>query len=401
MLFIAVLSSLVIAAASSILVYQHQYLIDNEQDRLRIRMALIGEIATEALLRSDYDAVQSLIQHWVKLHPHIHEIQAILPNGFVLAQARKGQPAEQPVHVTQPVYSGDKLLLTLNSTSNYSVFAAHFTAIVIKVTSLALVFIILLGWLLWTTLKRTALLPLQEQILSGEEKEQALLQRTAELEAYSYSVSHDLRAPLRSIDGFSRILLEDHSAQLNSIGQSHLLRVIANVTRMGELIDDMMALSRVSRHALVIIDVDLSLLAQQIMTELQEQSPPRQASIKISPGLQARGDAQLLRILLTNLLGNAWKYSANKPSTHIEFRCSQEPDEAPGFCICDQGDGFDMQYVNNLFQPFQRLHTGGEFPGNGIGLATAARIIQRHKGQISATAQPGVGATFCFNLNAD
>jgi signal transduction histidine kinase len=405
LIFIAVLSAVVIAAAAAVLLLQRQYLLSNEQEELRVEMILIGELATDALLRSDYATVEGLLQRWIDRHTHITEIRAVMPNGFVLAEVHKLRSIEHPFSISQPVSFNGRTLLTLHATHDVSAIDSGFASIIINITSLSVLFILLLGWLLWVTLKRTALAPLEAQILSRNEKENELLQRTAELEGalkeletFSYSVSHDLRAPLRAIDGFSRVVLEDHGELLNDEGRGYLQRVVAAAHRMGELIDDLLALSKVSRRELNITEVNLSALANDIVTELQDQSPQRQVKIEIAPDLTAKGDAQFLRVVLDNLLGNAWKYTGKKPAAHIEFACTKQGNNPPLFCVRDNGAGFDMQYADKLFQPFQRLHAPEEFPGSGIGLATVARIIARHGGRIWAEGQTGLGTIVCFTL---
>jgi PAS domain S-box-containing protein len=218
-----------------------------------------------------------------------------------------------------------------------------------------------------------------------------------ELEAFAYSVSHDLRAPLRGIDGFSQLLLEQYEDHLDGKGKDYLRRVRAGAQRMGHLIDAMLDLSRVSRAGLSVRSLNMSHMARDIMRELSDASPQRLRTIIIADNLEARGDPRLLRVVLENLLGNAWKYTGKKEHTHIEFGRMETPD-GPGFFIRDNGAGFDMQYVGKLFGAFQRLHTTAEFPGTGVGLATVQRIISKHGGSVWATGVPGSGATFSFTL---
>lgn len=218
-----------------------------------------------------------------------------------------------------------------------------------------------------------------------------------ELEAFSYSVSHDLRAPLRSIDGFSQALLEDYQDKLDAVGRSHLQRVRAASQRMAILIDDMLGLSRVTRAPMQRETVDLSALAQSVVDELRQAHPQHDAEVTITPALTTAGDARLLRILLANLLANAWKFTGKTGTARIEFGAVQQ-DGALVFYVRDNGVGFDMQYAHKLFGAFQRLHALDEFPGTGIGLATVQRIVHRHGGSVRAEGQPGVGATFYFTL---
>jgi PAS domain S-box-containing protein len=218
-----------------------------------------------------------------------------------------------------------------------------------------------------------------------------------ELEAFSYSVSHDLRAPLRSIDGFSLALVEDYGAQLSGHAQDYLQRVRQAAQRMATLIDDLLNLSRVTRSELRLDQVDLSALARSVAAELQQAEPDRPATFVIAPELTARGDQRLLGIVLTNLLGNAWKFTGQREQPRIEFGASG-PDSEREFFVRDNGAGFDMAYVQRLFGAFQRLHEQNQFPGSGIGLATVQRIIHRHGGTIWAEGQLNQGATFYFTL---
>ncbi|MCE8425177.1 MAG: PAS domain S-box protein [Candidatus Methanoperedens sp.] len=218
-----------------------------------------------------------------------------------------------------------------------------------------------------------------------------------ELEAFSYSVSHDLRAPLRSIDGFSQALLEDYGGVLDAQAKDYLTRVRSASQRMSQLIDDMLVLSRVTRREMKRSAVDLSALANMIAAELLKAQPQRRVEFNISPGLVVNGDAELLRAMLENLLGNAWKFTSTRQSATIEFGV-KDIDGKPSYFVHDNGVGFDMAYASKLFQAFQRLHLQTDFPGTGIGLATVKRIINRHGGRIWAESEAGKGATFYFNL---
>ena len=236
------------------------------------------------------------------------------------------------------------------------------------------------------------------------ELEQRVRERTAqleaankELEAFSYSVSHDLRAPLRSIDGFSRILLEDYAAKLDEEGQDSLRRVRAASQRMGDLIDDMLKLSRVTRNEMQPGTVDLSALAHTIMAELEQEEPARRVEWVIADGLAVQGDAALLRVAMQNLLGNAWKFTSKQPQARIEVGATQR-DRVRTHFVRDNGAGFDMAYAGKLFGAFQRQHNAAEFPGTGIGLATVQRVLHRHGGRIWAESAVGQGATFFFTL---
>ena len=218
-----------------------------------------------------------------------------------------------------------------------------------------------------------------------------------ELEAFAYSVSHDLRAPLRTIDGFSHALLDDYDDKLDVQGKDYLRRVRAATQMMAQLIDDMLKLSRVTRTEMNIEKVNLTQIARSVIDELQKSQPERLINIKIADGLEDTADSRLMRVALENLLGNAWKFTGKQAEAVIEFGATKEGGRKVYF-IRDNGAGFDMAYVDKLFAPFQRLHTMEEYPGTGIGLATVQRVIHRHGGRVWAEGQVGKGATFYFSL---
>jgi PAS domain S-box-containing protein len=218
-----------------------------------------------------------------------------------------------------------------------------------------------------------------------------------ELEAFSYSVSHDLRAPLRHINAWASIIEEDYHDLLNDGVRNYLEQIKSEALYMGELIDDLLKLSRVTSSEMQLVEVDLSALAQSIIGKLQNEAPDRKVDVTIQPGLMAMGDAHLLVIVLTNLLDNAWKYTSKRETARIEFGI-EPTSEGRAYFVRDNGAGFDMTYANKLFGAFQRMHSISEFPGTGIGLATVQRIIRRHLGKVWADAQVNVGATFYFTL---
>jgi light-regulated signal transduction histidine kinase (bacteriophytochrome) len=225
-----------------------------------------------------------------------------------------------------------------------------------------------------------------------------LRHKNDELEAFSYSVSHDLRAPLRSIDGFSQALLEDYSDQLDERGQDYLRRVRSAAQRMGELIDDLLELSRVGRAELTRARVNLADVARLVVTELRNREPDRQVETQIESELWAEADRRLMTVALENLLGNAWKFTARSATARIQVASERREGETV-YVVRDNGTGFDMNHGDKLFRPFQRLHGAADYPGTGIGLATVHRILDRHGGRIWADSRPGDGATFYFTLS--
>jgi len=233
-----------------------------------------------------------------------------------------------------------------------------------------------------------------------EARTQDLAAANKELEAFSYSVSHDLRAPLRAIDGFSKALLTSYAGQLDEKGQHYLQRVRAGTQRMGQLIDDLLGLARVSRRELIRRSIDVSEIAQKVANELHSRHPGREVKVDVAPGLRAEGDPQLLAIVLENLMGNAWKFTSKREDARISVEGRRDGGRATVFSIRDNGAGFDMQYADKLFGAFQRLHSDSDFEGTGIGLATVQRIVVRHGGRIWAEGEPGKGAVFNFTLES-
>jgi len=238
----------------------------------------------------------------------------------------------------------------------------------------------------------------------NDELELRVRERTAELEAstreldaFAYSVSHDLRAPLRSVEGFSQILIEDFGEVLAEEARMYLGRIQANVARMAQMIDDLLNLSLATRTELRRERTDVTALACQVAAELQGRDADRNTEIVIAADLVAQGDGHLIGLVLQNLLGNAWKFTAHEPDSVIRV-WQERRDGVDVLAVQDNGAGFDMRYAHKLFEPFQRLHPASEFEGTGIGLAIVHRIVTRHGGQICAEGTPGGGATFRFSL---
>ena len=254
-------------------------------------------------------------------------------------------------------------------------------------------------------LERSTLAQAEARILSlNEELENRVMERTARLEAanrelaeLSYAISHDLRAPLRAIDGFSLVVLDDYGDRLDEEGRRCLGRVRNGAQRMGQLLSDLLRLSHTTRGTLDPQPLDLSAEAQSVLADLVRQDPQRKVDAAVTPGLKAVGDRQLVKLVLENLLSNAWKYSAQTAQARIEFGITARDDQSV-FFVRDNGVGFDMAYASRLFGTFQQLHSGQEYTGTGIGLAIAQRIIHRHGGMIWADSAPGQGATFFFTL---
>jgi two-component system NtrC family sensor kinase len=225
-----------------------------------------------------------------------------------------------------------------------------------------------------------------------------LERKNQELEAFSYSVSHDLRAPLRSIGAYSQLLLEEYAGELDPEGQDFLRQISKSTRRMGEIIQDLLSLARVGRGELSRDRINLSSIARDVVEELRSKEPDRRVALHIENRLTAEADGRLVRVALENLLGNAWKFTAKVPDARIDVGAVQEKGGTT-FFIRDNGAGFDMSYAEKLFNPFVRLHTDSEFPGTGIGLATVKRVVDRHGGRIWAQSAVDQGSVFYFTLN--
>jgi signal transduction histidine kinase len=258
------------------------------------------------------------------------------------------------------------------------------------------------GVQLGRAVERDRAIALQRQ--HQDELERLVAERTAsltvanrELASFAYSVSHDLRAPLRAIHGFSQALEEDYAERLDAEGLAYLARVRGATERMGELIDGLLLLAQLTRDEFQNADVDLSALAAEVVAELRVGEPDRVVTVEIEDGIRAAGDKRMLRLVLQNLIGNAWKFTRRSENATIRFR-AEETDGRRVFRVSDNGAGFDMAYAAKLFGAFQRLHPNAQFEGTGIGLATVHRVVSRHGGEVWGEGTPGAGATFSFTL---
>jgi signal transduction histidine kinase len=309
-----------------------------------------------------------------------------LINQPVLALSRAATTAAEGKLVTQVPVSGPKEIARVAQEFNQMIAARHEKELEIKKLNAELE---------KRVHERTAELEKTNSELTTRSKE--LEAANKELEAFCYSVSHDLRAPVRTIGGFTKVLIEGYANQLDQSGKDYLDRTGRAVERMIELIDDLLELSRISRSKLVCTEVDLSALAAAVTSELKASAPQRPITINLQPGLVAHGDAGLLRVLMENLLSNSWKFTRKHDAPRIEFG-KEHSRGTTVFYVRDNGAGFDMKYANKLFGAFERLHSPGEYEGHGIGLATVQRIVHRHGGHAWGEGRPGQGAIFYFTL---
>jgi signal transduction histidine kinase len=347
---------------------------------------LDGKVVGFVSLRSDLQSLTDRIKGFAAITVAIFLLCVVT----VLLLSRGAQHV-----ITQPVVRLAETVRIVSRERNYSIRAAMTSGSEDELTVLVSAFNEMLAEI---QQRDTALLQAHDEL------EQKVLERTAqlatankELEAFSYSVSHDLRAPLRSIDGFSLALLEDCSDSLNSVGKQHLQRIRAAAQRMSTLIDELLNLARVARSEIRWGAVDLSTLSRSIAEELKTTEPGRDVRFLIADGAVVKGDSELLRVAMENMLNNAWKYTSAHSTARIEFGWSQQDGKTVYF-VRDDGAGFDPRYASRLFGAFQRLHSIQEFSGTGIGLATVQRIIHRHGGEIWAEGAVEKGATFYFIL---
>ncbi|WP_455210195.1 sensor histidine kinase [Kaarinaea lacus] len=401
--FSAVLVMFLILVDVFMIVEERNFLVKTEKRNAEEELDIMGKFLTEAMIRNDYVAVEQYIPQWAQARPDVVKIRVIAPNGFVIAQHRHEPASKYIYELNKPIVYFGKLVLTLEIQWDFVSIHDFLRKRTATLISLSIVAVIVLGMLLWQVLKKTAIVPLQREIEERKKIESKLEEHTRELaahadelESYSYSIAHDLRAPVRSITSFSQILLQDLQAKLEPEDRSALLRVISAGKYMAGLIDDILALSRITRDSMKVAPLNLTEMAEDSVTRLREDHPARKCNVEIEANLSAKGDPRLIQLLLDNLLGNAWKYTANKPNASIEFGITSDSHQT--FYVRDNGVGFDMQYADKLFQPFQRLHSREEFEGTGVGLATVQRIINRHGGKVWVESKLDQGTTFYFTL---
>ena len=402
--FSVILAIFLIIADSLVISQQSQSLRAEMNAHTQHEFELFSKLVADFLTKGDYAAVEDAAIKWGNERHNILELSITTANGFSIANFKRDSPSAESAHFEDKLKFGFNNAATITMNKDM----AGVSAVINNLASHLIVFSILLVALLGILLQRLALRPLQQEITEHQRTEEKLQQHTTELresnkelESYSYSIAHDLRAPLRSITSFCQILQEETQHKLTDEEKADFARIIAASKRMAALIDDILELGRITRSKLERTKVDLSMLANNAVEQLHCENNGREVEWRIENDITATGDKKLLSLLLENLLGNSHKFTKKKHHACIEFgktKIVHNGKKSSAYFVKDNGVGFDMQYANNLFQPFQRLNTDADFEGTGVGLATVQRIIRRHGGQIWAEAAPNEGATFYFTL---
>jgi len=395
-----------LAASLALLFFQLQEVRSGLERRLESVAELIAFNIAAAVDFNDHEAAEAILGS-LKTRPEVSSARVIV-NGRVFAQYRRNGAAarasgDHQLTVHRPIGKENRPLGTLFVRADLDEYGQTWRRFAV-ITCLVAIPAVLLAILISQLPKRTFNQMLAEIEEGRATLEQRVADRTSELaaanrelEAFSYSVSHDLRAPLRAIDGFSNALLSEYAPMLDQRAAHFLERVRAGTQKMSQLIDDMIHLARVTRRPLERGDVDVTAVACDVAAELARRNPERHVNCIIEPGMRASADSHLLSIVFENLLGNAWKFTAIREDARVEVG-QTSIDGQHAFFVRDNGAGFDPVYASKLFGAFQRLHDESTFEGTGIGLATVKRIITRHGGVVSAEGVEGVGATFFFTL---
>lgn len=370
----------------------------------RAEVELLSKIIGEALQQARYDDVLALVDSWGARDASIVEMRVNAANDFILGAYHRAQPTQRRREITATLAYGYRETATLYVAKDMSgIYAAH-DLLTAQVAIAFSVLALLLAYLVYVSARRhevaEALRTLTGQLEQRVQKRTAELQAAnRELQAFSYSVAHDLRTPLRALHGFSEVLVEEHGSRLDAQAMDCLRRIQQASQKMAQLIDDLLFLSKVSRDDLRRAHIELSALAHDVIADVRGTEPNRVVHVSIDPGMSASADPALLRIALTHLLGNAFKFTRPRAEAKIECRAMEKNGETVYF-VRDNGVGFDMAFADKLFKPFQRLHNAQEFEGTGIGLSIVARIIERHGGRIWAQSELGQSATFFFTLKS-
>jgi len=376
----------------------------NTKEHLHEELRLAASFCVEPLLKNDFISVKSFLQNWASTRTSIIALDAQSPNGFNLVNYAEKIQTNHIVSANHTISYNQSPLLTLTIKEDTSATYDNFVEQVFIIVLLSFVLVLLFSFALWGTLRRTAITPLENEIIERHKAEAKLLEKSKELkfsnqelEAYSYSIAHDLRTPLRSIVSLSQLLQEDIEHKIDENDKNLLKRIAHSGLFMSSLINDILNLSKISRHDIQIEKINLSETVSDLVNNYIELNPDKD-EIHIEKNVVVYGDPTLINQLLINLLTNASKYSGINQNRIIEFGIDKSHVDYPYF-IRDNGIGFNMNYVNKLFKPFQRLYTNEDISGTGIGLAICKRIVDRHHGKIWIESQENVGTTVYFTLN--
>lgn len=398
--FVIVLGTFLIIADTLIISQVYQRNITELETSALNEAGLFASFVLQDLTRGDYSSVEHAAANWGSSNTRISNISVVTANGFELAGYAHPTPPAHSKHFDQTITYGDNHSATIHLTVDTS----HIRSFLLTLIGELLLFSLLLALLLGYFLRRVAILPLSNEIeehLRTEEKlEQSareLKLSNQELESCSYTMAHDLRSPLRAIISFTQILKDDNAGKLSAEDIDHIDRIHHAGQHMNALIDDLIELSRISRATLRPTDCNITELATKLLGRHQRSDTQREIACEVQPDMHNRGDPKMIERLLSNLIDNAWKYTQKTDKPEIQIGMTQKHG-IKYFFVRDNGVGFDMQYADKLFEPFQRLHKSTEFEGTGIGLASAHRVVQLHGGEIRADAAPGKGCTITFSL---
>ena len=384
--FLVLADALIITQQSRAIHAEMQHHTDHEVD-------LFAKLVADSLTRNDYAAVEQAAISWASEQENILKLKIVTSNGFDLVNYSRSKDVRSQDSYKRKISYGDDHSIKIDIVKDTSGISSTLTNLVIQLVIISIILVALLGLII----QRIALRPLQREINLHRKTEESLRRSIVELESMNYSLSHDLRTPLRAITGFSQTLRDDAGSRLSAEERQSLERIENAGKSMAELIDDILELSRMSSARMSRSSIDVTKLARQCLENLLSKYHANEIVWDIKEGMTASADRRFVIVLLENLLDNAIKYTTRTESPVIKIG-SLKKDGDTVFYVLDNGAGFDMKFADKLFEPFQRLHQDQGYTGTGIGLAIATRVVQRHGGRIWAESQPGMGSTFYFTL---
>ena len=384
--FLVLADALIITQQSRAIHAEMQHHTDHEVD-------LFAKLVADSLTRNDYAAVEQAAISWASEQENILKLKIVTSNGFDLVNYSRSKDVRSQDSYKRKISYGDDHSIKIDIVKDTSGISSTLTNLVIQLVIISIILVALLGLII----QRIALRPLQREINLHRKTEESLRHSIVELESMNYSLSHDLRTPLRAITGFSQTLRDDAASRLSAEERQSLERIENAGKSMAELIDDILELSRMSSARMSRSSIDVTKLARQCLENLLSKYHANEIVWDIKEGMTASADRRFVIVLLENLLDNAIKYTTRTESPVIKIGSLKKEGDTV-FYVLDNGAGFDMKFADKLFEPFQRLHQDQGYTGTGIGLAIATRVVQRHGGRIWAESQPGMGSTFYFTL---